>query len=122
MDLLPQHHDLSVTTIAERLHVSESKLRRVSLRHFGFPIKVLLRRSRFMKSLVSIYGQEPGNWAKLIDPSYHDQSHFIKDFRYFMGISPTEFFSRPSPMTQLSMRARKDLLGAAVAALHKTRE
>lgn len=118
--LMLDHHDLNVPVIAEHLGQSVSTLRRISLRHFGFPIKVLLRRSRFMKSLVAIYGQEPGNWARLIDPTYHDQSHFIKDFKYFMGVSPTGFLRQPSPMTMLSMQARRAVLGSPVAALHRT--
>lgn len=118
--LLVSEHDIGVAEVADRLAMSEASLRRIALRHFGFPIKILLRRSRFMKSLVAIYGQEPGRWARLIDPSYHDQSHFIKECREFLNCTPSQFLSHERPMTQLSMAARQKMLGAPLYALHKS--
>lgn len=120
LNLLVEEHDIGVREVAERLDLSEATLRRIALRHFGFPIKILLRRSRFMKSLVAIYGQEAGQWAQLIDASYHDQSHFIKDCREFLNCTPSQFLSHERPMTQLSMAARRKMLGAPLSALHKS--
>ena len=119
MGLLATDTDIGVAEISAALQCSLSKLRRISLVHFGFPLKIMLRRTRFMRSLADIYRQDRGNWARYIDESYHDQSHFIKDFRYFMGITPGEFIATPSPMTALSMLARSRALGAPVVALHR---
>jgi AraC-like DNA-binding protein len=120
MGLLVENADAGVSEIANILGCSLSTLRRISLMHFGFPIKVMLRRARFMRSLAEIYRQDRGNWARYIDEAYHDQSHFIKDFQYFMGMTPSDFINTPSPMTALSMRARARTLGAPFVALHRT--
>lgn len=116
--LLIDHHSISVVDAARALGQPMSRLRRIAERHFGLPPKVLLRRSRFVKSLVAIYGRDMGTWAKRIDPSYHDQSHFIRDFRDLMGETPGQFLSRPRPMTDMSMKARQALLGAPLVTMH----
>lgn len=120
MALLVDQHDIDVISAAERLGISEAKLRRVSRQHFGFSPKTLLRRSRFVKSLLAIYGRESGDWSQLIDASYFDQSHFIKDSWDFLGCSPTDFLKHERPMTILSMRRRAEVLGAPMMSLHKS--
>jgi AraC-like DNA-binding protein len=115
--LLAEQHGIQVETVSARLGISPASLRRIALRHFGFPIKILLRRSRFMKSIAAIFDREPGEWSTLIDTSYHDQSHFIKDCHEFLGCSPGEFLKHERPMTRLSMAARQKTLGAPFFAM-----
>lgn len=118
--LLVENHDVRVNEVCRQLRCSEAILRRIALRHFGFPLKLLLRRSRFLKSLVAIYGTGAGEWSSRIDPAYYDQSHFIRDCRDFLGTTPSEFLRRQRPMTELSMKRRMEKMGAPFLALHKS--
>lgn len=119
MNFLTQNHQLEISDIISELGVSESTARRISLKYFGFPLKLLLRRSRFLKSFLSIYSNEKGNWALLIEDCYHDQSHFIKDCQAFLGMTISEFLRSPSPLTKLSFKARMAALGAPISSMHR---
>lgn len=118
-DLLVDDHDVDLGKAAAALDCSPQKLRRISIAHFGFPPKILLRRSRFLKSLVAIVGTEPGQWSQRISASYFDQSHFIRDSRYFLGMKPGAFLALDRPLAMLSIKARQEALGAPFQALHR---
>jgi AraC-like DNA-binding protein len=119
MALLVSDHDVSIERAARDLGCSPVKLRRIALMHFGFPPKLLLRRSRFMKSFVAIYGKPPGDWSQTIDASYVDQSHFLRDANDFLGMTPSAYLALERPMTLMSMKVRTQQLGAPVQALHR---
>ncbi|OYY91241.1 MAG: hypothetical protein B7Y45_04455 [Sphingomonas sp. 28-66-16] len=119
MALLVSDHDINIDQVARELGCSTVKLRRIALAHFGFPPKMLLRRSRFMKSFVAIYGKPPGKWSQLIDASYADQSHFLRDANDFLGMTPSAYLALERPMTLMSMKVRTEQLGAPVQALHR---
>jgi Helix-turn-helix domain len=119
--LLVDQHDIEVGHACAQLGLSDGQLRRLALRHFGFPPKLLLRRSRFLKSLMAIIGKPAGQWSQLIDASYFDQSHFIRDCHEFLGTSPGDFLMQERPMTILSMAQRAKILGAPVMTLHQSK-
>lgn len=108
----------SVSEMAEATHLPTHTVERLCRRHFGFPPRLLLRRQRFMRSLVQ-YMMDPSlKWIGAIDGHYHDQAQFVRDFHRFMGMSPREYAQCPKPVLQEVMRARQEFLGAAVQALH----
>ncbi|OYZ44726.1 MAG: hypothetical protein B7Y31_02385, partial [Novosphingobium sp. 16-62-11] len=79
---------------------------------------LLLRRQRFMRSLVQYMLDPTLHWIGAIDSHYHDQAQFVRDFHRFMGMSPREYAATPKPILQEVMRARQEFLGSAVQALH----
>ena len=100
--LLPKAYELmldpEVTTVeqfADTLGLSQRHLLRLCGDMFGFPPKLLLRRQRFMRSLVALHDNPGQPWSMLIDNNYYDHSHFIRDFHQFMDMSPTEFQASP---------------------------
>jgi len=108
----------SVKDWADRLDLSTRQLERLCLRYFGLRPKRLLRRQRFLRTLATIRDVEPGSWSGLIDAQYVDQSHFIRDFHYFIGMSPSAYFARPQPFMREAGDRRKALLGSPVQGLH----
>jgi len=58
-------------------------------------------------------------WVGAMDSSYHDQAQFVRDFREFMGISPSEYASTPHPVLERFMRERMKAHGAPVQTLDK---
>lgn len=109
----------SVADFAEQAEMSVRTLERVCLRHFGFPPKLLMRRQRFMRSLTAFMLSGGKNWSDVIDAHYHDQSHFSREFRHFMGVTPTEFAAEPHPFLDSFVEARARLWGSPALTLDK---
>lgn len=109
----------SVADWARRLGRSTRQLERISLDYFGMSPKRLLRRQRFLRTFAAIRDQPLGAWGRLLDERYADQPQFIREFRYFIGLSPRDYFSRPWPFMIAAGDARKALLGAPVQGLHR---
>ncbi len=109
----------SVGELAERLGISARSLERLSLRAFGFPPKLLLRRQRFLRSLAQFMLDPSLKWIKTLDFHYVDQAHFVRDFRRFMAMSPSRYAAAEHPVLRAAAQARNASAGAAVQGLHK---
>ncbi|WP_260926431.1 AraC family transcriptional regulator [Novosphingobium sp. 9] len=99
----------SVDMLAERLGIAKRSIERLALRCFGFSPKMLLRRARFVRSLVDFSVDPSGRWIGAIDAAYHDQAHFVRDFREFMGMTPREYAQQPHPISGAVLRERARL-------------
>lgn len=108
---------VSVADFAARARLGVRTLERVCARVFGFSPKLLLRRQRFMRSL-SQYMLDPSlKWIGAMDTSYHDQAQFVREFRQFMGTSPSQYARLDHPVLDAVVRERARFLGAAVQTL-----
>ena len=108
----------TVGDITARVGMNVRSLERLSCRAFGFPPKLLLRRQRFLRSLAKFMIDPSRKWLGTLDCTYHDQSHFVRDFRRFMGMSPSEYARTPKPLLAAAARARMAAVGQAVEGLH----
>jgi AraC-like DNA-binding protein len=108
----------SVADWARRLGRSTRQAERLALAYFGMSPKALLRRQRFLRSFAAIREQPPGLWGRMIDPGYVDQSQFIREFRYFMGMAPRSYFARDFSFMRAAANARAALLGDPLHGLH----
>lgn len=108
----------TVAEMSEHARIAPYTVERLCRRHFGFPPQLLLRRQRFMRSLVQFMLDPSLKWIGALDSHYHDQAQFVRDFHRFMGMSPREYAAKPHPILGAIMRARHDAAGAAVQALH----
>jgi AraC-like DNA-binding protein len=108
----------AVGELAERLAISSRSLERLSLKAFGFSPKLLLRRQRFLRSLAQFMLDPSLTWISTLDFHYVDQAHFVRDFRRFMGMSPSKYALLDHPVLRAAARARAAATGEAVQALH----
>jgi AraC-like DNA-binding protein len=108
----------SVAEWARRLDRSPRQLERLALSYFGMGPKALLRRQRFLRSFAAIREHPPGLWGRMIDPGYADQSQFVRDFRYFMGMPSRAYFARDFSFMRAAGKARAALLGDPLQGLH----
>lgn len=109
----------TVSDLAAQLGMSSRSLERLSLRAFGFSPKLLLRRQRFLRSLAQFMLDPSLTWIKTLDCQYVDQAHFVRDFKRFMGMSPSQYGAMEHPVLRAAAQARTASAGAAVQALHR---
>ena len=106
------HHALrnpdvaNVAALVDSVNLELRSLERLCLRYFGFPPKMLLRRQRFLRSLARFMLEDGTSWSSAIDRHYHDQAQFVRDFRAFMGMTPSEYAERPHPIIAPTMAQR----------------
>ena len=103
----------NVAELGERLGLNARALERFCARYFGFPPKLLLRRQRFLRSLASFMLAGERVWSNALDRQYYDQAQFVKDFRSFMGMTPSEYAAMPHPIIDRIMAQRMADQGAA---------
>ena len=103
----------NVVELGKRLGLNARALERFCARYFGFPPKLLLRRQRFLRSLASFMLAGERVWSNALDRQYYDQAQFVKDFRSFMGMTPSEYAAMPHPIIDRIMAQRMADQGAA---------
>ncbi|MEG3088178.1 hypothetical protein [Sphingomonas sp. PB4P5] len=118
MAMIAQDGSTEIVLAAEQLGIEPHALRRLSIRHFGFPPKLLLRRARFLRSFLRISRPDRTIDYGKLDQSYFDVPHFLRDANTFLGMTPRRFLSLNTPFLDASLRARAAVLGAATQALH----
>ena len=120
--LLPLLLDPAVATIgdlADRMDMAARPLSKLSVTHFGFTPKLLLRRARFMRALIRMLSTERGHWKALVaEADYHDQSHLVRDCQLFLGMPMSAFVGQPKPLFDASLRLRAAVLGVPAQILH----
>lgn len=109
----------SVAELLDRVAASQRTVERLCHKHFGFSPKLLLRRQRFMRSLSQFMLDPSLKWIGAMDPNYHDQAQFVRDFKEFMHITPREYSSQPHPVLERFLHERLKAHGAAVQTLDK---
>lgn len=103
----------NVEMLAARLGMGRRSLERLCSRYFGFPPKLLLRRQRFLRSLARFTLEPHQNWSGALDVQYFDHAHFVRDFRSFMGTTPTEYAASAHPILERIIGQRLVDNGAA---------
>ena len=108
----------SVAGLANRAGMSPRTLERFSNRAFGFTPKLLLRRQRFLRSLSQFMLDPSLSWLSTLDYQYHDQAHFVRDFKRFMSMAPNQYRELPHPILMAAVRGRAEAAGQAMQGLH----
>lgn len=93
--------NLNLNHLASALNISQRYLQKTFLEQVGITQKQFLRMIRFQKTLHEMSSGGQWNFTSLAyDNNYYDQSHFIKEFRSFTGLSPSEFVKENFPINQ----------------------
>lgn len=78
--------------LAASIGVSERRLLDVFRTEVGLRPKMFGRVSRFQAALAALHPSNPADWAELACMcGYFDQSHLIRDFLEFSGLTPEEY-------------------------------
>jgi len=112
--------DVADLTAAAEMHgINPRTASRLSKQYFGFPPKLLLMRSRFIRALLPLLDGGPGADHGATPEGYHDRSHFLRDSRRFLGMTPRQFVAHPSPYAAAARRARKLVVGTPISSLDR---
>jgi len=91
-EIARQHGALSIRELSERMGMSQKHLIVQFKQMVGCTPKELGRLYRFGDILASIDLTQPVDWTLVAHQfHFHDQSHFIRDFREFTGHTPTDY-------------------------------
>ena len=83
-----------VKAIAADTRLSARSIQLKFQKHTGYSVKELLRFLRFKEVIAYILArsnQKIDIFDLIVTHDYHDQSHLIKDFQYFLGLAPQQF-------------------------------
>lgn len=92
------HGDADLNYAASHAGLSPRHFRRRCLEETGLTPKLLCRvlRFRYVSRIARAFARP--NWSAIaLQGNYFDQSHFIRDFHHFTGLSPMAVFSNTRP-------------------------
>ena len=91
-ELARVHGALSILELSEQMGMSQKHLITQFRQMVGCTPKALARLYRFAKVLDSVDPIQPVDWTVIAHQfCYHDQSHFVRDFKEFTGHTPTNY-------------------------------
>ena len=89
----------NIDTVASRYGISSRYLQKLFLQHTGLTPKLYSTIHRFQHSLRLITKNESPLTSIAYDCGYFDQSHFIREFKSFTGLTPGGYSLETSPLT-----------------------
>ncbi|WDI31051.1 AraC family transcriptional regulator [Hyphococcus flavus] len=89
------------------MDVSRRQTDRLAKKFFGASPKFLQRKYRALRAADRVRsGAE--NWMDAAGQGFYDQSHFIKEFRSFIGVTPKQFITNQAELiSEIQMRRRQ---------------
>lgn len=106
-----------IEVLAQTTGLSPRQLARLANKYYGAPPKLLARKYRALRCSARI-ALDGVSWQQLCDEGgFYDQSHFIREIKHFIGLTPHQLQNEPSAVAQLTLLRRS--LGGDVAVLNR---
>lgn len=85
-----------IKSVAELSNQSVRHMQVHYKKYFGYTAKERRRYQRFLKAMTYIDSRhsiaKPVDWSSIaFDCGYYDQSHFIRDFKHFLNLTPSQY-------------------------------
>jgi len=96
----------SVDTLIAQAGLSARQLERLAGRIYGAPPKLLARKYRALRA-ASLLNSQAVPWTDVMGEAFYDQSHFIREFKHFTGLTPRQLQYDPPPVMRLSLQRRE---------------
>ncbi len=85
----------SLADFSQRLGLSQRRFIELFRTQVGLTPKAYCRVRRFHNLLRVVHPLSEVDWSQVaLDSGYHDQAHFIHEFREFSGFSPSQYWQR----------------------------
>ncbi|PZN97183.1 MAG: AraC family transcriptional regulator [Alphaproteobacteria bacterium] len=108
-DWLTSSPNPDVDTLIEKSGMSARSVERLAKRIYGASPKMLSRKYRTLNAAVRLGNGEATGWADMAAHAYYDQPHFIREFKQFVGMTPSRFMIEAAPLMRLTI-VRRTLL------------
>ena len=110
--------NLVIADFAQRHGIERRSLERKIKAAYGQTATQVLRRARALDIAAHLRGVADDREAEEAALRFFDQSHMIREFRAFFGMTPRQFASTPQPFMTLTLEARQarrlEVLGRAL--------
>lgn len=110
--------NLSLGEFAEEHGIARRKLERMVKKAYGQTATQVLRRARALDIAAHLRGVAHDSEAEEAALKFFDQSHMIREFRRFFGMTPRQFADTPQPFMTMTLEARQsrrlEVLGRAL--------
>jgi AraC-like DNA-binding protein len=93
--------DQKIQSISAGHRISTRYLSQLFSQYTGIAPKLFCKINRFQQSLALVNSNEQKLTGVAYDAGYFDQSHFIREFKLFTGITPSAFAEQSLPINQL---------------------
>lgn len=86
------HGTATVDKLCSQLEITARQIERLFIQHVGLSPKLACRIVRFRNAIKLLESSHRVTWADFaLMCGYYDQAHFIRDFREFAGLTPSEY-------------------------------
>ena len=99
--------DAPVAEFIEGYGVTQRTLERIVRRDFGMTPKQVLRRARVLDMAAQLLGVAAPDEADELAMRFFDQSHLIREFSHFFGMTPQQLARRPNPLLRITLEGRQ---------------
>lgn len=107
--------DLGIDELVSMMDVSRRQTDRIAKLYFGASPKYLQRKYRALRAADRIRAGETG-WMAAAGGGYYDQSHFIKEFKAFVGVTPKQFIGNQAQLiSEIQSQRRAQALSLPLA-------
>lgn len=93
--------------LVEAMDVSRRQTDRISKRVFGASPKILQRKYRALRAADRLLRSATGVWREGASDAFYDQSHFIKEFRTFIGVTPAAYAGAAADLIRTVQETRR---------------
>ncbi|MEL6878457.1 MAG: helix-turn-helix domain-containing protein [Pseudomonadota bacterium] len=111
--------NLDIADFAAEHAIPRRRLERKIKQAYGQTATQVLRRARALDIAAHLCGVADDKEAEEAALKFFDQSHMIREFRTFFGVTPRQFASTPQPFMTLTLEARQsrrmEVLGRSLA-------
>jgi len=98
-----------VDTLVARSGLCSRQIERLSRRIYGGAPKLMSRKYRALQAAVRLGNGDAHNWSEAAGDAFYDQSHFIREFKTFVGLTPSRFAVEAAPISRLTIARRAQL-------------
>jgi AraC-like DNA-binding protein len=99
--------DPGLDRLVAALDVSRRQADRISKRVFGASPKLLQRKYRALRAADRLLRSETAEWRDAAGDGFYDQSHFIKEFRTFVGVTPAAYAGAAAALIRTVQETRR---------------
>lgn len=103
---LTDHANPDVDLLVASSGMSARSVERLAKRIYGASPKLLSRKYRALNAAVRLGNREIAGWTDLAENAFYDQPHFIREFKQFVGMTPSRFLVEAAPLMRLTIVRR----------------